>query len=77
MGTTSRWSRSKDCDILNDEIHVAVAELTDKSECIKELYLDIEGEEMGRNTAGRKGSEGMMKSQRKVKLLNLNHIYLV
>ena len=61
MGTTSRWSRSKDCDILNDEIHVAVAELTDKSECIKELYLDIEGEEMGRNTAGRKGSEGMMK----------------
>ena len=26
----------EDCDILNDEIHVAVFKLTDKRDCIKE-----------------------------------------
>ena len=44
----------EDCDILNDEILVSMAKLTDKRKYIKELYLDIQGEEMRvwRNTAG-------------------------
>ena len=53
-----------DCDILNNEILVSVAKLTDKSECIKELYLDIEGEAIGvwRNTAGRNVNEVAFKN---------------
>ena len=43
-----------DCNILTNQISVSVAKLTDKSECINKLFLDIAGELMGawRNTNG-------------------------
>ena len=68
-------------DILNDQIIVTVAELTVKSECIKEIYLDIEGEEMvvWRNTASNNVKEIIFEnllSEKPEKSKNLLHFLM-